>query len=581
MAQLQVTVEDRGENKRLSAAPGQTLLQVLRAGGVYLPALCGGAGTCGKCRVRLIAGQLAPTDADRACFTPQELAAGWRLACRAVLQGDVTLALEAKDGGFSILTQWSGDDVAETALTEQTVTLAREARPFAERFAPAGESGHTDAKLLAQWGALAQSGAGEATLVYDGRRLAYVGAPRPAWYAVAADIGTTTIGMALVELKSGRVVDTHSQVNRQRGYGADVISRIMSAQAGHLPAMRDSVRAQLAEGMAALCEKNNVQSDELLRIAIAGNTTMLHLLLGLPCGTLGSSPFTPVSLACARLDYGRLFTGEYDCPVDLLPGFSAYVGADIMAGALYTGLDPNGPAKLLLDVGTNGEMILAGGGRLLCTSTAAGPALEGGKIKFGIGSVPGAIAQVRYENNAFSVDTIAGKPPIGICGSGVVDAVYQGLQAGIIDETGRMEDEWAKNGMVLAKTAQGEAICFTQQDVREVQLAKSAIRAGLETLITTAKLDYSAVECVYLAGGFGNNLNVLSTCGIGLLPPALSGVARTVGNSALGGTVRYLLRPNADNELDAILSAAKEFNLASDPTFNNNFVEYMGFEEFE
>ena len=396
-------------------------------------------------------------------------------------------------------------------------------------------------------------------------------------YAIGADIGTTTIGMVLVDLSASKVVGSLSFVNKQREYGADVISRIVKAKQGGPALLSGIVRKQVEEGINRLCQDYNVPIESIVRVGVAGNTTMLHLFWGLSCDTLGSFPFTPVTLDWVRARYNEVFSCDLDCDVIGLPGISTYIGADIAAGLLYLGARGKDAPCVLLDIGTNGEMALTGKSGILCSSTAAGPALEGVNISWGTGSVPGAISSVSYGASGFEVRTIGERPPIGVCGSGVIDSAYCFLRHGVIDKSGRFAEGYDPGGVEIAKTSGGESVSICQKDIREIQLAKSAVRAGLEILIKKAGLSYGDIEELYIAGGFGYNINYRSAVGIGLIPAELDGKIKTVGNSALGGIVAYLTDPGKKLELDAIINESNEFSLSEYDGFYDLFIEYMSF----
>jgi uncharacterized 2Fe-2S/4Fe-4S cluster protein (DUF4445 family) len=318
------------------------------------------------------------------------------------------------------------------------------------------------------------------------------------------------------------------------------------------------------------------------KITIVGNTTMLHLFLGLNCKGLGIAPFTPVTLDLLTKNSGDLL-GEFspnglNCDVTVLPGISTYVGADIAAGIYFANLHSSGKTSLLLDIGTNGEMVLAHNGRIYCTATAAGPAFEGGNILWGTGSVPGAIAKAEFLDGKFTFKTIDNKPPVGICGSGVVDIVYQGLKHGLILPSGRFSDTISSKELFLAETITGRDIVFCQKDVREMQLAKSAIRTGLDFLLEKASgINYNDIDILYIAGGFGFNLDLESAAGIGLIPQALLSKIVLIGNSALGGAVRCLLDNDGKEVMDCIAKQAIELRLPDDDKFNEKFVDNLYF----
>jgi uncharacterized 2Fe-2S/4Fe-4S cluster protein (DUF4445 family) len=477
---------------------------------------------------------------DRACFSETELNEGYRLACAAFPASDITLEIPS-----------TGED-AFSALSD-----FEQIEPFFPGAPHAGEGK----------------------------------SPR---YAVAVDIGTTTLALALADLRTGRIAGRLSAVNRQREFGGDVISRIQRANSGDLSALSQCVRRQIAGGITTLCREAQTDLRDIRKIAVAGNTTMLHLLLNLSCETLGRAPFTPVTLDMVSLAYRELFFGELsfesqgggppDCEAVILPGISAYVGADIVAGILFAGLHKGaeqGAASepaLLMDIGTNGEMVLAHEGKLLCTATAAGPAFEGGNILWGTGSVPGAISRVAFRNGHFEIATIGNRPPVGICGSAVVDTVYQGLKHGFILPGGRFNTERGVHEIPLAKSPDGRDIVFCQKDVRELQLGKSAIRSGLDALLNHAGLSYDDIQKLYIAGGFGFNLNPESCAGIGLIPAALKPKVSPIGNSALGGAIRYLLNAGTEKDLRQIIEGSEEFSLPADPYINEHFIGNLDFE---
>jgi uncharacterized 2Fe-2S/4Fe-4S cluster protein (DUF4445 family) len=505
--------------REISAGEGTGLIEALRSAGVYFPAVCGGRGACGKCALRVTAGVLPVTAADESRFSGAELTEGWRLACAAFPAGDITVIIpEIGDEHFSALDSFAGASV----------------------FCSAG------------------------------------GGAKPL-YAAAVDIGTTTLGFALVDLRTGAIAGRFSAVNKQREFGGDVISRIQRACGGDLSLLCRRVRGQIAAGIAALCAEAGAAGSDISRIAIVGNTTMLHLLLGLSCETLGRAPFTPVTLELIVKQYGDIFEGGLSCEVVILPGISAYVGADIVSGLLFTEPHRRGETAAFMDIGTNGEIALVQNGKIFCAATAAGPAFEGGNILWGTGSVPGAVSRVWFNGGVFEVSTIGGRPPSGICGSGVVDMAYRGLKHGYILPSGRFSEKVKNNEIFLARAPDGRDIVYCQKDVRELQLAKSAVRTGLDALLNHGGLGYDDIQTLYIAGGFGFNLDMESAAGIGLIPEALLPRVLLVGNSALGGAVKYLLNPEHDKTLHEIIERSTEFSLPEDEFFKANFIDNINF----
>ena len=495
---------------------GQTLLDAFRENSIYIPAFCGGGGRCGKCAVVVTGGTVEPSEADKSFFTAEELASGKRLACTAWPEGDAKVRICADD-------ESNFDVVAEKQPQKET-------------------------------------------------------ASGPC--AIAVDIGTTTVTVALIDRSDGRMLESISFVNRQRMYGADVISRQTAAVSGQADAMRDSIRGQLLDGIESVVLAAAVSPERVTAVGIAANTTMVHLLMGWPCDGLGVAPFRAHSLAMTQLGFSDLFASSFlDCPVIIMPGISAYVGGDIVSGILRCAMADSDRPVLLLDLGTNGEMALGDRSGIICTSTAAGPAFEGGNISCGTGSIPGAICSVRIEDNAASVQTIGGQPPVGLCGTGVIETAAELVNAELVDETGRLDDTYFDQGFPLAETEEGRPIRFTQKDVREIQLAKSAVRAGLETLLLRRKITYDDLGAVLLAGGFGYRTDKEKAAAIGMLPKELLAITRAVGNSSLDGVITLLTEPGAAEKAVRIAENAVEIGLAADQDFSRLYMEHMYFEE--
>ncbi len=571
----------RSGNKELDIdfLQDETLLDALRRAGVYLSAPCGGQGRCGKCRVHIQSGAPAPTDTDARILSAEELAEGYRLACatRPAARMCVEVPADGEDR-FDAQEGYQAGGELTPALQWREVNLPKTPQSLAKTL------GATSPTLpfLRSCSAVADAELHTIQLARSAAGPLAASAARQPLYGVAVDIGTTTLAMELVELASGSVAARHSAVNRQRAFGADVISRIVRANEGDLGPLSDSIRGQLAEGLRTLCAQAGIDPASLLRVAIAANTTMLHLLLGLSCRHLGAYPFTPVTLEQISFRWCEIFEPISGCDAEvvILPGISTYVGADITAGLLLTGIHrlPPDQSALLVDIGTNGEMALAHGGRILCTSTAAGPAFEGGNIGKGTGSVPGAICAVRPgPGGGFEVETIGDEPPAGICGTGVIDAVAACLHTGALEPSGRYAKEIGKEGVLLAKDPSGDEIRFSQKDVRELQFAKSAIRSGIDVLLGEAGLAYEDVHTLYLAGGFGYRIRPESAVAIGLLPQSFLQRTVTLGNASLGGAARLLTDAGADTALRAITGMASEFSLSENKNFNDLFIQNASF----
>lgn len=496
-----------------------------------ISAVCGGTGRCGKCKIKVLSGYLPATAADQAYFTLEELKRGLRLACKAYPEEPLQIELQfQKEVSFEVLSEFSGNFAAHRV--------------------------HDTAE--------------ETTGMQD---TLYTAA-----YGIAIDIGTTTIVVQLLDLKSGTKMATHTTVNRQRSFGADVISRIMASVNGKKAELQELVRSDLTESIRAVTKKAGVAPKQIKEIAIAGNTTMIHLLMGYDCKGLGEFPFTPVNIKQITDTYKNILQDDFlEATVSVLPGISAFVGGDIAAGLYTCDFDTREAYSLLIDLGTNGEMALGNREKLIVTSTAAGPAFEGGNITFGVGSIEGAISNVQIKDGGVEIRTIADKPPVGICGTGVIEAVAELVKQELVDETGCLEEDYFDEGFPLATMSDGTQIRLTQADIREIQLAKAAVRAGVETLFLRYGIAKEAVERVYLAGGFGFKLDCAKAIQIGMLPECFADKVEAVGNSSLGGAVKFLTEIHTRKRIEEICDKATEINLSADKDFCDLYMNAMYF----
>lgn len=511
-----ITVQKEDTTVSIEGNCGQTLLEIFRNANVYIDAICAGRGTCGKCKVQFLEGCPISTKEDENFFTEEELANGWRLACKAIIQRQCVVSIEMSgEEKYAVVTEYASE---------------RKPQQSAEK----------------------------------------------SYYGIAVDIGTTTIAMQLLELHSKTIEDTYTAINRQRSYGADVISRIQASNEGKKERLRQSILEDLEQGIEELHSRNHVTVKE---IGISGNTTMISLLMGYSCEGLGAYPFTPVNIDAVEADYFTIFGNHrHTCKLRILPGISAFVGGDITAGLLACGFDRKEKVSILVDLGTNGEMATGNQDKIFVTSTAAGPAFEGGNIICGTGSIPGAISHVTYKNNGFELETIGKQEASGICGTGVIDITYELLKQKLIDETGLLNDKFFEDGILLAKSKESE-IRFYQKDIREIQLAKAAIRAGLETLLVNYGVGYDEIDDIYIAGGFGYKMDIDKAIGIGLFPKACKNKLKAIGNSSLKGNLIYLTEKDAKERMRKITQLSEEVSLAASSTFYELYLQHMCFSE--
>lgn len=586
MERYQVTVHTGGEVRVLAAAAGENLLGVLRRGGAAPAAPCGGKGTCGKCRVRVMAqggGALPVTAQDRARLTGEELAQGQRLACCAVVAQDLTVYLP-EGGSAKILTEGVGPVTCD-ALTRRNFILPQacleDPRGDDQRLADALGCARPNLTLDQLRGLPALCGE-PAQALLAGERVLALGRRTPC-LGVAVDIGTTTVVGYLMDLISGETLGVYSALNAQRSFGADVISRCQADQEQPGELTR-AIRGQLAHMIEDFAARLGARAESIYRVALAGNTVMMHLLADLPVDRIARSPFTPVytralTLPAAQLGLAVNPLGE----ALLLPCVAGYVGADTVAAMVACGMDRAEELSLLLDIGTNGEIALGDRNGVQVCAAAAGPAFEGAHIRHGMGGVAGAISKVRLADGQLHVDTIGGAPAKGICGSGLVDAIAALRALGVIDEMGSLDFEGHES---LCTEVDGREavrltgeIALTGRDIREVQLAKGAIAAGIHTLLRKRGAQVTDIQRVYLAGGFGNYIDADHACDIGLIPPALKGRIQPIGNAAGQGARMALCGREALERAAQAAARAAYVELSTEREFQDLFVEEMLFPE--
>lgn len=536
-------------DKILQENQPKTLLRILQEKKEYISAPCNGNGTCGKCVVRFQSGATEPSARDSEIFSEKQLAEGYRLACQSYPTGVYDIEIPQEEEEIEVLSGW---EEQKRALEEREKSETR-----THGGSRAIESEH-------------------------------------AVYGICMDIGTTTLAAVLVNLTTQAECQTAVSINHQRTYGADVLSRMDASNNGKKWEMQRCIRQDLQKLIGELMEKERIHAKQITKIVIAGNTTMCHLLRGFSCETLGVAPFEPVDISWME-DSASEFLGmkELNAQVVILPGISAFVGADIMAGIVDMNLHKTEKQNLLLDIGTNGEMVLGNCHQMYVTSTSAGPAFEGGNISCGMASVSGAISHISMnEAGEVQLEMIGQKnieqkngvwrnhnlennskmQPVGICGTGMVDLAYELRKHGIIDENGTFSDAYFDMGYEIT-----EKVKFTQKDMRELQMAKAAIRAGLDILVKKAQITYKDVEHCYLAGGFGTKIDIRKAAGIGLIPEELANKTTAVGNTVLAGTKEVLTGKITRAEMEKIQQMTTVVKLAEDKNFEELYLSYMNF----
>jgi uncharacterized 2Fe-2S/4Fe-4S cluster protein (DUF4445 family) len=517
------------ENRTIyTEAPAKkSIAEAVRDSGAFLPMPCGGRGQCGKCAV-LINGEFPPISK------------------------------------------------AETALLSSTAIIPPDG--YDVRIACMCGTGEGDVIIPGGGRGVSIADISGEVPVYDGD-----GADT---FGVAIDIGTTTISAMLFSFGGGAAAALH-EMNRQGAYGADVLSRIDNSNKNGVDGLRECVTTQLNGMISHLITEAEIDASQIERIVTVGNTTMLHFLTGLDPRGIGTAPFIPQSLFGGEREAAEIFPALREAVLYIPPSLSAYIGSDITCGILATGMIGRKTVQLLVDVGTNGEMALYSDSRVTCCATAAGPAFEGASISMGMPAVGGAICHVSEDGGELAVDVINGSRPTGICGSGMISAVNLMLSTGVLDGSGRISK--SGHGYERLVTGDGAEVLFyigdsgvflTQKDIRNIQLAKAGIAAGISVLLREAGVGPGDVDRLYLSGGFGSTISPAEAAGIGLIPPELSARAIAGGNTALAGAVSLLFSRSLRSKMADITSMATEISLSSSSEFMEEYVERMPFRDF-
>jgi len=603
-----VRIHRRSEAIELKAEAGTNLLEFLRRNSVGLTSPCGGKGTCGKCRVVVkgLAGK--PSDRERRLLGDKALSKGYRLACYNSVSSDIDLYLDESPEEASIvvagrersvkLEPFISKDFIELGVPDihhQTSDIERVLSK-----AQAHETGNS-IELLRQLPEILRTGGFKVTCIYADNKLVGVepGDTRKKLYGIAVDIGTTTIAAYLYDLTTGKRLDVYSTLNPQRKFGADVLSRIeytMSSREA-LDEMNKAIIDCINDIIEHFASGRSIQASDIYAAVFVGNTTMMHFLMKVTAKNIAASPFIPATTRMHKFNAKDLGINinTYGYAV-IFPAVSGYIGADTVAAVLSSGLYEKDEISLLVDIGTNGEIVLGNRNWMFSCSTAAGPAFEGANIRNGVGGIKGAIDKVSF-NSGVEYTTIGGEKALGICGSGIVDAIAGMLSAGIIDETGRIPGDDEIDGMpeeyrsrlinidgmksfliVPAEESVAEVdIAITQKDIRELQNAKAAIAAGIKILAKRAGIGLQDIDKVYLAGGFGNYINIDSALKIGLIPSELKGKIESIGNAAGAGAVEGLVSEKMLAETENIKKKIKYIELSASPDFVDEYVENMLF----
>jgi uncharacterized 2Fe-2S/4Fe-4S cluster protein (DUF4445 family) len=591
--------------RRGKCQKNESLLTCARRLGIGISSICGGKGTCRVCKVQVLSGTVSkPTSNEHEAFTSQELKEGWRLACQTYPISDGKLTVPAESMTTPQRLQVEGLEItvpfepSVQAYHLQLVAPSLSAlQADADRLLQALNQRHklhcssVDIAVLRTLSDKLRSWKWKSQAVVRNSEVIAILPPKSRQLGLAIDLGTTKIAGYLVDLSDGQTLAAKGVMNPQISYGEDIISRINRV----INSPDDGVQLQklaveaINELGADLCAEVSANNEEIVEAVVVGNTAMHHLFLNLPVKQLALSPFVPAisrALEVKARDLGLgIALGAY---VHLLPNIAGFVGADHVAMLLATKVGQAEGPIVALDIGTNTEVSLICKGKIAATSCASGPAFEGSHIKYGMRAATGAIERLRIDGDKIQYQTIDGAPPVGICGSGILDALAQLYLAKIIDEGGRIIDKRPRvrtyKGqrefvLVSREERKGKpAITITQHDVRELQLAKAAIRTGIQALLETSGCTEDDIKQVIIAGAFGTYIDVASAVAIGMLPSLPLNRFRQVGNAAGMGAKLALISFSQRAEAQAVAAKVSYIELASTPNFNQTFIQasYLG-----
>jgi len=491
---MKITISLLPVGKLLDVNSGTPLKDVLHEFGVEFP--CGGKGTCGSCKVKLLKGELAVDSVQQQKLDKLKLTENWRLAC--YCHADTNITLE--------ISQFENIILADSSTFEFS--------------------------------------------------------PQPG-FGIAVDLGTTTVVVQLVNLENGHVLDSVSDLNPQARFGGDLISRVQACLDGRFDDLQNLIRSKIEDMIQTILHKHPT---EVSKVVIVGNTVMHHIFSGLPVNSLSFYPFNSPNLRMQRFSPNTL---NWQLPdftnIVFYPSIGSFVGSDILAGIAATKMAELKEFSVLIDLGTNGEIVIGNRDKIICASTAAGPAFEGANISQGMRATTGAISSVNFENGKIKTHVIGNVTAKGICGSGLIDVIailLKNEQIGMFGEINSGEELIKLTGKVS----------ITQQDIREFQLAKAAISAGIQILLNQLNISYEDVDKVFIAGGFGNFLNIENVIRTGLIECEEDKIVK-LGNTALIGAKMFLFEN--DDFIQNLLNKTTHINLEGDSNFQDIYIEKM------
>ena len=582
---MSCTVKILSHGKTVSARKKQILSDVLLEAGVPISLYCNKRGLCGKCFVEIVKGRRpSPGEKEKYWLELKKLGDRYRLACQFEVSGDLEINVPASftRREIPILPSVHRSSVRpDPAVKKYYLELRKPeiASPgslFDTLLEGLGvERLKIPLEVLRNLGGTLQKSDFKVTAaVHLEKELISVesGNTVGRTFGLAVDVGTTTLVMDLIDLDSGKTLDTEAAVNGQVSRGADVVSRITYAfgDAAKSAELKKLALETLNGMIGRILARNRLDRSSVYEVVISGNTVMSHILIGVPVDTLATAPY-PALFSClpvqAAAEVGLAVHPQGK--VFFSPNIQSFVGGDISSGLLASRIAWKRGRFLLLDLGTNGEIVLKAGDRLLTTSTAAGPAFEGMNISCGMPALPGAVFKAE-DDGAIKIHSLAGAPAKGVCGTGLIDLIAVFLARGEISATGAIRNE-------AKKIAVGENIVLTQEDIRQMQLACAAVKSGIRMMLAQNQLTVEDLDGLYIAGAFGSYLNIRNSMAIGLLPRIDEKKVIFIGNSSLAGARQLLLAKEEREKVEALVRKIRYVSLAADPQFQDQFIQALEF----
>lgn len=591
-----ITVNPSGEVYEYEV--GGTLLEILLAQKIFMDNPCNGKGVCGKCRIKILNGELTePTETERKLLKQEELDEGIRLACLVKPKRDLAVELLEKERKHEVLTsgyvpEFTFDiDIRKQVMEIHKPTL-EEQTSYEDQI-----KNQTGGELQFRSLKSAKFQAGKITVVLQGSQVIQIeeGDTTESLYGVAIDIGTTTVVCALVDMRTGKELAYASMINAQKHFGLDVLTRI-SYELEHPEDGTEKLQKAIVDSINDMiedtCNQVGISRKEIYEIAVGANCTMMHMLLGVDATSIGKAPYAPMFVRARNIKASEIgIRAAEGARLYCLPSVSAYIGADIVAGSYVCELKKEKGNVLFIDIGTNGEIVLSNKGRLLCCSCAAGPALEGMNISSGMRAAEGAIEDVKITKEGIQLKVIGDEEPTGICGSGILAVVKELLRVGLVRKEGAFiklkqlaESDYRYKMLQLdgikrefIVTEEPKKLLITQGDVRQVQLAKGAILSGFIALLNKADIKMEDLDKVLIAGQFGAHLPAESLIGTGILPEEVKDKLVYVGNSSKTGAYMALMSSKVKAEMEELASYMDYMELGATKGYERLFSDCLIF----